>query len=432
MAVTGEVLAERDEYFRQINRLASSSLLQGSESLCKLLRFLAEQTVDHAGSQVKEYQIATEVFGRPSHFDPRLDSTVRVQTGRLRSKLSEYYAGPGVEDPVIVEVPKGAYSLTFHSRTTSQVAGDTASSPVELGDHGGPSRIFATEPAQHQPKNRSVSIAFVGLSVGLVSALALSGYLVATRFPPPAPTVTKGEDLTAFRVFWRGFIEQEEHPLVVFSNAEFVGRPERGMRYFDPATDARDAILDHYTGVGEVLGIHELDRVFNLLAHGLQVKRGRLLSLDDVKNNDVIFIGSPSENLALREISTSLDFVFRRIDTPGRRGDLAILNVHPGKDEQRLYIGSAGIPVTEDYALIALAPGMNPTHQVMLLAGITTIGTQAAVEFVCRSASIEALMVRLSGSKLGPIKPFEAILKVRVSRGVPVESQIVAFRARSL
>ena len=45
------------------------------------------------------YQIATELFGRPSDFDPRLDSTVRVQTGRLRSKLAEYYAGPGDRDP---------------------------------------------------------------------------------------------------------------------------------------------------------------------------------------------------------------------------------------------------------------------------------------------------------------------------------------------
>ena len=87
---------------------------------------------------------------------------------------------------------------------------------------------------------------------------------------------------------------------MIFSNAEFAGRPETGMHYFNAVSDKGQQILDHYTGVGEVLGIHELDRVFASLHHGLRVKRGRLLSLDDAKNNDLIFVGSPSENLSLR------------------------------------------------------------------------------------------------------------------------------------
>jgi hypothetical protein len=116
MPVTGATLIEREENFRQIDRLVSSNVLQGSESLCKLLKYLAEQALEHPGVAVKEYQIATEVFGRPSYFDPRLDSTVRVQTGRLRSKLAEYYGSAGADDPVVVEIPKGSYTLTFHFR----------------------------------------------------------------------------------------------------------------------------------------------------------------------------------------------------------------------------------------------------------------------------------------------------------------------------
>ena len=76
----------------QIEKLIGSLTLHGSESLCKLLRYLAERAMDQPGIPVKEYQIATEVFGRPRNFDPRLDSTVRVQTGRLRAKLQEYYS----------------------------------------------------------------------------------------------------------------------------------------------------------------------------------------------------------------------------------------------------------------------------------------------------------------------------------------------------
>ena len=84
--------------------------------LCHLLEYLATHSVDEQGSSVKEYQIATEVFGRSADFDPRLDSTVRVQTSRLRAKLAEYYAGPGAQDEVIVEIPKGAYSVVVHAR----------------------------------------------------------------------------------------------------------------------------------------------------------------------------------------------------------------------------------------------------------------------------------------------------------------------------
>ena len=88
----------------------------GSESLCKLLKYLGEHSLDSPGMSLKEYQIATEVFGRPADFDSRVDSTVRVQTGRLRSKLAEYYAGEGAPDRLVIEIPKGAYSLTYHIR----------------------------------------------------------------------------------------------------------------------------------------------------------------------------------------------------------------------------------------------------------------------------------------------------------------------------
>src|ERR1700730_3276645 len=118
MAVTGVSSAFRKPLFSEVGRIVNSDVLRGSESLCHLLEYLASHSVAEQGSSVKEYQIATEVFGRNADFDPRLDSTVRVQTSRLRAKLAEYYAGPGAEDTVIVEIPRGAYSVTVHTRAT--------------------------------------------------------------------------------------------------------------------------------------------------------------------------------------------------------------------------------------------------------------------------------------------------------------------------
>src|SRR6202046_5567764 len=116
MALTHGYEVGRDHFFQQVDRLINNHSLRSSESLCKLLRYLAERTLDHRGVPVKEYQIATEVLGRPAGFDPQNDSTVRVQAGRLRVKLAEYYAHEGSDDLILVELPKGSYSLTFHPR----------------------------------------------------------------------------------------------------------------------------------------------------------------------------------------------------------------------------------------------------------------------------------------------------------------------------
>src|ERR1700751_5236369 len=108
MSVTAPVV-NRQQYLAAIERLVSSQALHSSESLCKLLRYLADQALQNPGTPIKEYQIATEVFGRPADFDSHLDSTVRVQAGRLRVKLAEYYASEGAQDAIVVELPRGSY-----------------------------------------------------------------------------------------------------------------------------------------------------------------------------------------------------------------------------------------------------------------------------------------------------------------------------------
>jgi hypothetical protein len=204
------------------------------------------------------------------------------------------------------------------------------------------------------------------------------------------------------------------------------------MRYFNQATDSRAVILDHYTGVGEVLAVHELDRVFVLLNHELRVKRGTLFSLDDAKNNDLIFVGSPAENLTLLEIPGTQQFVFQRLDSGPRKGDLGVLNVHPENGEPKMFLASpANQPTTEDYAVIGLVPGMDPERSVLILAGTTTIGTQAASEYVCRQDSLAELLQRMGVSRPDDLKPFEALLRVKVTHGVPVKTDLIALRKGS-
>jgi hypothetical protein len=420
MHVTGVRTAQREHYLTQVERIINSKVLHGSESLCKLLRYLADHALDHPGVALKEYQIATEVFGRPTDFDPQSDSAIRVQAGRLRVKLAEYYSSEGSSDQIVVELPKGSYVLSFHPRvqSISNVRNDAPLDPAR------------TEPDK---VTRSWEVATFILAGLLIVALAAVGMLWANRKNAAAEAVASADPVPeAFKVFWNSFVTSQEEPLAVFSNGAFVGRPETGLRYYDPSRDGKDVILDHYTGVGEVLAVHDLDHVFGMLRARLRIKRGSLFTLDDAKNSDLIFVGSPAENLTLRELPSTQDFVFQRLTSGPRKGDLALMNVHPQADEAKEFIATPSAQqLTEDYAVIGLEKGLNPSHSVLILAGTTTMGTQAAAEFVCRQNSVEQLLLRLSVSSSGQLRPFEAVLRVKIVRGVPVESQIVALHKTS-
>lgn len=412
-------MSERGQLLGQVDRLCASDVLHSSESLCRLLRYLAQKELETPGTHVKEYQIATEVFGRSSDFDPQTDSTIRVQAARLRGKLSDYYSSAGTHDSVLVELPRGSYSLQFHRRSIPNVV----DSP--------PPAKPAQWPIRPAAGTRRWLISVVALSVVAAVLLVALAVLLRDRKAVQAHTPDADASLAIFRVFWSPFLNGTEEPWVIFSNGAFVGRPETGMRYFDPQRDSKTQIWDHYTGVGEVLAIHSLDQVFNVLQQPIRVKRGSLFSLDDANNNDLIFVGSPSENLKLSDLPSTREFVFQRLNDGPRKGDLAIANVHPRGNEPAAFVASpSGAPLTEDYAVVALMPGINPARSVMVLAGTTTFGTQAAVEFVCRKSSVEALLAQLSATSFGSMRPFEAVVRVKIALGVPVGMDLVAVRKR--
>jgi hypothetical protein len=412
-------MSDRNQFLAQVDKITNSSVLHGSESLCKLLRYLSKHTLENPGTHLKEYQIATEVFSRPADFDPQVDSTIRVQAGRLRGKLAEYYSSEGVEDPVLVELPRGSYLVQFHHRAHGNGKGH-ASSGVYEGE-----REEAAIPGRTRSRTGNVAV----LSILLIAAAVIIFKLWSKQ--TEASLLSAEPAPAAFQIFWSPYIAGPEEPCVVFSNAAFIGRPETGMRYFNSARDPKGQIWDHYTGVGEVLAVHELDEVFGALRQRIRVKRGSLFSLDDAKNNDLIFVGSPSENLTLLDIPGTDEFVFQRLDSGPRKGDLALVNVHPQTGEQRAFLASpSSSPLTEDYSVVALMPGLNPARSVMILAGTTTFGTQAAVEFVSRQNSVQTLLSRLGVSNAREMKPFEALLRVKVTRGVPVETALVAVRKR--
>jgi TolB-like protein len=104
---------DADAVRAQLERILASPGFANAGRLSRFLRFVVERTLDGEGDQLKEYRLGTEVFDRSSDYDPRLDSIVRVEARRLRSKLAEYYEGRGRADPIAIRVDKGSYTAAF-------------------------------------------------------------------------------------------------------------------------------------------------------------------------------------------------------------------------------------------------------------------------------------------------------------------------------
>jgi adenylate cyclase len=119
----------------QLARLIVSSQLAHAERLSVLLRFLVEETLSGHATNLKEARIGLEVFGRKADsYDPAFDPIVRVQMGRLRTKLRAYYNGEGASDPVRIDVPVGNYAATFSFRKRETVPEPGPASPRDVVD----------------------------------------------------------------------------------------------------------------------------------------------------------------------------------------------------------------------------------------------------------------------------------------------------------
>src|SRR6201992_301772 len=100
----------------QVERILHSDEFRSSEVLRRLLKFLAEKSSLGEADQLKEYAVAIDGLGKPHSYDPRHNSAVRIQVGRLRQKLAEYYRTEGKHDEFVVDLPKGRFKLTCEAR----------------------------------------------------------------------------------------------------------------------------------------------------------------------------------------------------------------------------------------------------------------------------------------------------------------------------
>lgn len=99
-----------DEIIRtHLERIIQSPRFNASEKQKRFLKFIVEETLHGRAAQIKAYTVAIAVYDRPASFDPQVDPIVRVEAGRLRRALENYYLASNEVSPARIEIPKGAY-----------------------------------------------------------------------------------------------------------------------------------------------------------------------------------------------------------------------------------------------------------------------------------------------------------------------------------
>ena len=110
------------DVWNAVEQVCHSQAMSGCGRLTQLLNFVVKSTLQGEAAYLKETTIGVSVSGRDPDYDPKVDTIVRSQAWRLRSKLRKYYASEGANDRIVVEIPIGHYVPVFHIREAIEVA----------------------------------------------------------------------------------------------------------------------------------------------------------------------------------------------------------------------------------------------------------------------------------------------------------------------
>lgn len=400
-----------DARWSLVTRVAASQHLKSSARLREFLFYIAECAIREAPEDATEQQIGVRIFHRAPGYNSSEDSIVRTHARLLRQKLAAYFAEEGLREKLIVEIPKGHYLPVFQPRDQ-----ELQSAHAELA-------LAAPEDSASEavlPSVRRPRLVY-GLLLVIVVVAAVVG---AAWFWHPASR--QATDNTAVDKFWQPFFANgEDPPLVVFSNALFFGNSTDGLRYapqqIAPTTQGTSDLVDTYTGIGELAAVYSLTRLFDAHHSQFILKRSLLMTWDEAQAKNLIFIGSTAENPSLRVLQSTEDFSM--MATPDSAG---VVNHHPKAGEPAVY-SRPEHPLKVDYAILALRPGVQPGTRMLIFSGLTTFGTQAAVEYVCHPETTAELLKQITDSR-GQIHFFEAVLETTIGGGVPLETHLVTIR----
>jgi hypothetical protein len=469
LPTTSEIGAPNaDQCQQQVQRILKSATFRNAVTLQQLLQFLTGRVFEGGAEALKEYTIGVEAFGRPQGFDPKTDTIVRVQIHRLRQKLTEYYEADGSRDPILVEIPKGHYLPTFEPVADSDrninrdsTSGSNTSAPAVSPQVGPNLERVRSNVGLENRRLREFFSSRMAIATAAVIFVFAMGFMVGSRqwrsdtagLPAVASSqLAPGNSADPVRAFWASFLGNDSAPVIAYPDAVFLLDDSNDLfRFRRGASDDRGALVDPhlaqqfasnpalvakagqlyyengYTGAGELQGIAMLSSVFGQMGVKATIKPSRDITSDDLRQHNVILLGSPFQNVAVAQLITLGDFNFKNPDSRHEQWRAQIVNSHPRANEASTY-GTERDPSTEalktDYGLITIQSGVIPGRYIAVLGGLDTTGTEGATLYATSRPGIEDLTRALAGPGVygakGEIPLFQALIRVRLEKGYDV------------
>jgi hypothetical protein len=475
-AVTRRDAPSAEQCQQQVHRILHSATFRNALTLQQLFQFVADKAIAGTTEGLKEYTIGVEAFGRKQDFDPKTDTIVRVQIHRLRLKLKEYYDAEGSHDPILIEIPKGHYLPSFESATAAVADLNHSTTPqldttffvatqllgqnVESGDRETPKerRSFSWLSSSRTAIAAAVAAAAV-FTIGFWTGNKQMRNGTAGENASSNQELTVDKSADPVKVFWARFLGNDSAPVIAYPDAVFLLDDSNDLfRFRQGASDSRGARVDPhlarqfasnpslvaqagqlyyengYTGTGELQGVGMLTGLFGQMGVKATIKPSRDITPDDLKQHNVILLGSPFQNIAVAQLLSTGDFTFDNPDSRREQWRAQILNAHPRADENSTYHTERD-PTTQvlktDYSLISIQPGVVPGRYIAILGGLDTKGTEGATMFVSSRTGIEELSKALAASgeadAKGETPVFQALVRVRLEKGYQVlEADLLA------
>ena len=417
----------------QLKRVLQSRHFAKARKKSRFLDFVCEQAFLGNSEKLNEYLIGIEIYERGADFNPQEDAIVRVQAHEIRRSLKDYYEDEGKDDPFRIDLPPGHYVPIFSKQ------GDLSSSarqPLEQT----PAELAAKTSARRF-RLLALSLAFV--CAGLVLMLAWQGSVARNAAPNSRSQALPREMLW----FWQPFLPPAGPPLIVIPNHPLLRAAHEGDSRAtlaqghvipkDKLPEFRDTIhyreleafhfvpsTTDFTAVGETLGLLSLFELFSQARQPVHVKASRLVDFEAIKQGNAILLGG-NQPWSGRVFLYPNGFWFRRG---------VIANKVPRPSELAVYRPEFD-PITNvlrrDYALVLMLPNEKADNRILLIYGIYTQGSQAAIEYITSADRLRELRSRLmaeSPDRSRLPQYFQVLLETTVENYVPGKASVVAVR----
>ena len=423
----------KDERWQLVQRIISSPPFQKGTRLKDLLQYVTEQAIRGHAHELTEQHIGNALFHKPSDYSPLEDSSVRVHARQLRLKLHEYFNEDGRNEPLILEIPKGAYAPAFRT-VVKAVSPETVVAPTVL-------------PSKSWVSRAMVPWILCGVMAILCAALfyrSLPGRSTgAAMAAAPAPNATLPWPFS--QIF-----DARHQTLIVVADSNYgmsrilASQPGSLDQYlrrdFKGATAGKmgpaDSRISEYisnstlTSYADVADVVSLLKMAGPLQSQVSVRYPRDLRMRDLDHENYIFIGSPASNPWVALLQDKLNF--RESETVVGESVKFFVNKNPRPGERQQYEGLRWTgTMGEDYATISLLPNATHDGSVLALQGLQQEGTEAAGRFLAdeenRRQLMSALKITAADGSTQNIW-FEALIRSRTVSGAPNSTTLEAVR----